>query len=79
MDTHAAQHKHAARLYRRTWRQARRDRRVLVHGRLVHPSAPHGTNGGYTNYGCRCDDCTDAHRDARISYQARQAGTGDAA
>lgn len=22
----------------------------------------HGTLGGYTNHGCRCEDCKDAHR-----------------
>lgn len=28
---------------------------------------PHGTDNAYVNYGCRCRDCTRAHRDARRS------------
>ena len=30
------------------------------------PEHVHGTRGGYTNWSCRCDDCTEAHRDYRI-------------
>lgn len=29
---------------------------------------PHGTLGGYTNHGCRCDQCLEAHRDYQRNY-----------
>lgn len=32
----------------------RRLRRALANPELI----PHGTEGGYTNWGCRCDPCT---------------------
>lgn len=31
-----------------------------VTGRFTVPGAPHGSAGGYSNYGCRCDDCAEA-------------------
>jgi hypothetical protein len=27
------------------------------------PAVPHGTPGGYTNWGCRCTGCTRANTD----------------
>lgn len=33
---------------------------------------PHGTAGGYTNRGCRCDECTEAQRLALADYRARR-------
>lgn len=30
-------------------------------GRNFHPNAPHGTENGYNNYRCRCDECTAAN------------------
>lgn len=47
-------------------------RRVTVDGRLFHPDAPHGTHGGYCNYGCRCKDCTTAQREAVADAKARR-------
>ncbi|MEV6219881.1 hypothetical protein [Nocardia sp. NPDC051833] len=46
--------------YEREWRAARAAERVEVNGRLVHPSAPHGTASAYVAYGCRCEPCTTA-------------------
>lgn len=39
-------------------------RRELIDGRLVvtDPRIPHGTNSTYTNHGCGCISCTNAHR-----------------
>lgn len=45
-----------------SFRDKRYAGRVEVSGRLVHPDAPHGTTGGYHNYGCRCADCSSAVR-----------------
>lgn len=30
---------------------------------------PHGTLGGYTNHGCRCDDCRRANRENQRTYR----------
>jgi hypothetical protein len=38
----------------------RRAERVMVEGKLVHLRAPHGRPTGYSNYGCRCGECTAA-------------------
>lgn len=38
-------------------REERFAERVMVDGNLVHPEAKHGTIGGYTNFGCRCEPC----------------------
>ena len=32
----------------------------------------HGTRSSYERHGCRCDDCTDAARDAKARYTARK-------
>jgi hypothetical protein len=37
---------------------------------LIHPNAPHGTRNGYTNYGCRCDECKKAHKEAVAARMA---------
>lgn len=36
----------------------RRAERRLGREDLIHPDAPHGTPGGYSNWGCRCEDCS---------------------
>lgn len=41
----------------------RRAERTVVHGRLVHPDAPHGTTAGYVTWTCRCIPCTAANTD----------------
>lgn len=33
---------------------------------------PHGTVGGYRNYGCRCRACTTAHSAAHAAYRRRR-------
>lgn len=43
-------------------RRRRREERVLVDGRLVHPTAEHGKDTTYQNYACRCEPCTTAHQ-----------------
>lgn len=42
-------------------RERRLAERVLVDGFLVHPRAPHGEEGAYQGYGCRCVECRAAH------------------
>ena len=37
---------------------------------LIHPNARHGTVSGYVNWGCRCDECTEANRKAKASRRA---------
>src|SRR6266571_1036210 len=41
----------------------------------VKRSIPHATNNGYTNYGCRCEGCVEAHRVFHRFY-ARAAASG---
>lgn len=60
-------------------RAARLARRVEIDGRLVAPLPPerHGLQASYTNWGCRCEDCTRANSSAWVSwyqspYVARQ-------
>jgi hypothetical protein len=44
----------------------------LAERRLVDPAAvPHGTTGGYRNWGCKCEACSAAHREARDGYKRR--------
>jgi hypothetical protein len=43
---------------RRTKRLAER---IEVDGRPFHPHAPHGTELGYTEFGCHCHECRPAH------------------
>lgn len=44
--------------------ERKRDRRRAelrtLGGRAYHPHAPHGMVSGYTNYFCRCPECTEA-------------------
>ena len=35
---------------------------------------PHATNAGYTNHGCRCEGCVEAHRVYHKHYARRRAG-----
>lgn len=37
------------------------------------PESAHGTDGGYTNWNCRCDDCRDAHADCKVLANRRRA------
>lgn len=49
-------------------RERRRERlaeRTRRNGHWYHPDAPHGTPGGYTNYGCHCTPCRTARRHER--------------
>jgi hypothetical protein len=50
--------------------------RVMVDGRLVHPTAPHGSNSTYNSYGCRCIPCTDAHTVGNAKSRAKAAAGG---
>lgn len=43
--------------------RARRAQRV--------PDMVHGTDNGYANYRCRCEDCRAAHAQARREWQTR--------
>lgn len=52
--------------------QKRRAERVLIDGRLVHPSCEHGKNSSYTGYGCQCTPCSEAHTVARRESYARK-------
>jgi len=46
----------------RKYRKGRLDSRIVVDGRLVAPVPPekHGRASTYTNWGCRCQPCTEA-------------------
>lgn len=37
----------------------------------------HGTTGGYTNRGCRCQECRDAQAAYSRAYKARRKAAGD--
>jgi len=56
-------------------REQRRSDRVMVDGRLVHPGekVPHGTETGYTEWGCQCEPCTGAHAQTLAGYRAKRA------
>ena len=54
-------------------RERRRAQRVLDGDRLVHPHAPHGTDFGYTDYGCHCKPCQLAHAKALAETRRRKA------
>lgn len=43
-------------------RKQRHAERTLINGRLVHPTANHGTSSAYVNYGCRCPACLESER-----------------
>jgi len=60
--------------YRYNEKRDRRAARAMVGFRLVHPTAPHGTYGGYNNYGCQCAPCVEAGRLRNAAYRARQKG-----
>jgi hypothetical protein len=36
----------------------------------------HGTTNGYSNFGCRCAQCTEANRLAQAAYKARLRAEG---
>lgn len=43
---------------------ARHAERTMINGRWFAPNAhTHGSASTYSNWGCRCNPCTDAHRD----------------
>jgi len=54
--------------YVREYRAKRRQR----------PDVPHGTDNAYINWGCRCDQCREAHTLARRAERAQHDGRGDA-
>lgn len=64
--------------------ESRRDRnfarRRLINGRLVSPRGIHGTDGCYSNHGCRCESCSQAHAqgvaDAKAARVAKTAANG---
>lgn len=50
----------------------RRRKRELDAERRKHPEdAPHGTRGGYCNWGCRCAPCKKAHAEYMKAYRGR--------
>jgi hypothetical protein len=61
--------------YRRI-RARRLAERVMVDGRWVHPTAPHGSNSTYNAYGCRCIPCTDAHAIGNAESRAKSLAGG---
>lgn len=62
----------AKREYGRRYRAANAERiRVAVErGEPLPENIPHGTAGGYTNFACRCEDCTAAAREDDRRYRA---------
>ena len=50
----------------------RKENRVLVDGRLVHPDAPHGYESGYQGFGCRCLECVATSTAARRERRYRK-------
>ena len=52
-------------------RQLRHQGRYMRDGHWYHPDAPHGTRGGYSNYGCRCLECRAANTLAMRMYRRR--------
>jgi len=64
----------AHRAYGQEQREQRRAECVWINGRPFHPRAKHGTENGYSHYGCGCRECTDAYSAAqRRRKQARYA------
>ena len=59
--------------YTARWSAARKaDLLVAPDGVLVHPTAPHGTAGGYANYGCRCTACSSAKAESNARFRRRR-------
>lgn len=55
-------------------RVGRESKRQLDAERRKHPEdAPHGTRGGYSNWGCRCDLCKKVQAEYMKSWRARRA------
>lgn len=50
-----------------------RAERVMVGGRWYHHDAPHGTDRGYSRYGCHCGPCRAAGAAARATSSERAA------
>ena len=65
----------AYRAYRKQSRYREYDKRVLLPTlggpRWVHPNTVHGRASSYTNYGCRCPECTDAQANRIQRYRER--------
>ena len=61
----------AKREYGRRYRAANRERlrACIESGQPLPENIPHGTAGGYTNFACRCEDCTTAAREADRRYR----------
>ena len=64
--------KEAKREYGRRYRAANtaRIKACIEAGEPLPSNIPHGTAGGYTNFACRCEDCTRAQREADRKYRA---------
>ena len=64
--------KEAKREYGRRYRAANaaRIKACIEAGEPLPSNIPHGTAGGYTNFACRCEDCTTAAREADRKYRA---------
>ena len=62
----------AKREYGRQYRakNAARIKACIEAGEPLPENIPHGTAGGYTNFACRCEDCTTAQREADRLYRA---------
>lgn len=50
-------------------RNAARIKACIEAGEPLPENIPHGSAGGYTNFGCRCEDCTKAQREADRLYR----------
>lgn len=57
--------------YRKQYVEERAAERILIEGRLVHPTATHGKYTTYGNYSCRCEPCTDANTQAINARRAK--------
>jgi hypothetical protein len=57
-----------AKLYDQATAYERRCARLI----LDPDCAPHGVPGTYTNWGCRCDPCTEAHSNDRRGRRTRE-------
>lgn len=58
--------------YTTRWRHARQAERVLIEGKLVHPSAPmHGRLHSYLSYGCKGPMCSAAYKHYRATGETK--------